>query len=135
MFEQASNFLFEHIPFIATWSFFTYLTVVVNTRLLDRETIAEQFAGHQALYWLSAFLPMLIMVLSGSIGFFWIDPERRGWDRNTSIAYFVIAGALSLPTWKILEALAKKRGVRIWLPGASVPPPKPKFHDVDTHDL
>lgn len=137
MFQSISDYVFQHIPAISVWLFFTYLTVVLDTRIFDKETI-DELGDHQALHWIRKLLPLLIIIASGSIGFLWLDPENRGYDRNASIAYFAIAGALAEPSWAILNALAKKRGVKIWLPGSSVAPPKPKKSkpvDVDIHDL
>jgi hypothetical protein len=133
MLETVSNFIFEHIPAIATWLFFTYLTVVLDTRVFDKATI-DELGDHKALHWIRKFLPILIIVLSGSIGFFWNDPESLGYDRNASVAYFAIAGALAEPSWAILSAIAKKRGFKVWLPGGSLPPPPIEKKPPDNKD-
>lgn len=135
MLEQVSNFFFEQVPFIATWLFFTYLTVVLDERILSRRTIEDHFGGSEPLYWASLWLPIIMLPLSASIGLFWVDPYKLKWDRGWSVAFFLAAGAVSQISWLAIKWLGAKKGIKIALPGMSYFPPKPESTDVDTHDL
>jgi hypothetical protein len=52
----------------------------------------------------------------------WPDPEGLGWPPVQSAGYFGAAGVVSMFLWAFIGAIAKARGVKLTLPGESVPP-------------
>lgn len=118
----------ERWPFWAAVLVFTVIGQFTSKNLFTRERAYAAYAvpWHKHLWWWGRESLVLHPLLSGIVlGTIWQDPEGAGWKLVSSQMYFAAAGAVSLPFWVIVKALAKKSGMDLSLPGASSNPPPP----------
>jgi hypothetical protein len=69
--------------------------------------------------------PMIAGVLVGAI---WRNPDPLVTNLPAGMAYFALAGALSVWAYELLKGIAKQRGIDLRLPGvddSTSPPPAP----------
>lgn len=109
-----TDFVFEHLPFAAVMGVGILLGYILPSRFLTVERALGKARRRAGVYhWLREMLPILIVFASAIVGVLWVDPEGQGWDRLTSVAYFVCAGVASLPA----VSIARGFGYKIHLPG------------------
>lgn len=109
-----TDFMFEHLPFVAVMGIGALLGYILPTRVLTvRKALGRNKKRNGIWHWLRELLPLIIVLFSALIGFAWVDPEGKGWDMMTSVAYFTCAGVASLPAISI----ARGMGYKIILPG------------------
>lgn len=108
------DFIFEHLPFAAVMGVCALLGYVLPSRFLTvRRALGRNRHRNGVWHWLRETLPFLIVLCAGLVGVLWVDPEGQGWDRITSVAYFICAGCVSLPA----VSIARGMGYKIRIPG------------------
>lgn len=104
-----------------------FLTLSVFTR---KRAYADHGKGVRAyiiesiFWWGRESLMLQPIALGAFIGFHWPDPIGAGWDAKTSMVYFGSAGVMSLFLWVLARSRAKKKGIKLKLPGRDTEPPK-----------
>jgi hypothetical protein len=114
----------DHWPWIAVAAILVVINQVLSVRIFTREQAYKVRITQPFWYWGRELLPIYPIMFGMTIGWWWPDPEGKGWVAQASVMYFGSAGALSLIAWSFLKALAKKRGIDLKLPGRNTEPPK-----------
>lgn len=116
----------ERWPF---WSAVLIFTVIGQFTTLNLFTRERAYATWEKtwqvwFWWWGRETLMLHPLLAGLVlGLLWQDPEGAGWRAVGSMMYFATAGAVSLFLWAAIKSFAKKRGLKLTLPGSSSSPP------------
>lgn len=121
----SSMFTLDRWPFWSAVLVFMVIGQFTSKRLFTRERAyldpTKGIAGgtRPIWYWGRETLVVHPIVAGMLLGIFWQDPEGMHWKLAPSMMYFAAAGAVSLLGWVLLRGFAKKRGVRLSLPGDS----------------
>jgi hypothetical protein len=114
----------DHWPFFMITLVFAVIGQFTSKHLFTRAR-AYRKGKMQWLWWWGRESLMLHPIVTGALlGLAWPDPERVGWEGLYGAGYFAGAGACSLFLFALIRGIAKKRGIKLTLPGESVPPKK-----------
>lgn len=122
----------ERWPFWAAVLIFTLIGQFTSKNLFTRERAYASYTvpWHKHFWWWGRETLVIHPLIAGFVlGTIWQDPEGAGWKLIGSQMYFAAAGAVSVPFWAIVKAIAKKRGYALALPGESSNPPPPPSDD------
>lgn len=120
----SSMLTLERWPFWSAVLVFMIIGHFTSRRLFTRERAYIDW-GMPAVgvrpfwYWGRETLVLHPLLGGAVLGALWQDPEGAGWRLVPSMMYFAAAGAVSLLVWVPIKAAAKKRGLKLSLPGDS----------------
>lgn len=112
----------DHWPFWAIAVIFAVIGNVAAMRVFTRPRAYRKDRWQPFWWWMRETLPLHPILCGGAVGVFWRDPEGVVWSLPKAMAYFAVAGAVSLGLWVVIKGAAKARGVELTLPGDSEPP-------------
>jgi len=124
------GYLFStHWPFIAVTIILMMIGQVSKISVFTKQR-AHALHGTvwgEVVWWGRKTLPLHPMISGAIIGLVWRNPTEMIDRVIESVAYFALAGTLSVWAYQILKSIAKKKGYELGpLPGAeSTPPPIP----------
>lgn len=122
-----SDNLLPHWPFAAWLVVSMLLGQVMKTSVFPKD--AYKTRKPLWFFWWGRKTLTLHPILAGAaLGFIWRNPEPLVTNLPAGIAYFSLAGALSVWAYEFVKGLAKKRGIDLRLPGvddSTIPPPTP----------
>ena len=119
--EFLNDWIIPHWPFIS-WCVIAMVVGQVMVKNIFTKKHAETLRPKWLWYWARKTLPLHPVLGGLVIGIFWRDPEPAVMGVVPAMAYFGVAGALSLWLFEFFSRVAAKRGVTLSLPGQTIPP-------------
>lgn len=120
--SEAWNLVLVHWPFIAWMVVASIVGKVMVGNVFTKARATTK--GKLRLLWLwgRRTLPLHPMLAGLVLGLAWQSPEPAVSGGLPSMAYFAVSGALSLWLFELVTRLPGMRGLKLELPGQSVPP-------------
>jgi hypothetical protein len=118
--EYLDTYILPHWPFVAVAVILMVIGQVVKTAIFTKKRALSKGKMQWLFWWGWKLLPLYPVLVGLLIGLVWINPEGKepAWSYSEGLAYFGLAGTVSIFLFDVLKGVFKQRGFDLHFPGS-----------------